>query len=71
VVQSLNVIECPQLRAIFLLLRKELKDSDIPHRTTIRTRLTEVWNEHLSVLEDDMNVSQLISYRDSVNAERI
>lgn len=30
------MIESPQLRAIFLMLREELKDDDIPHRTTIR-----------------------------------
>ncbi|TFK40125.1 hypothetical protein BDQ12DRAFT_721593 [Crucibulum laeve] len=34
--QSLNVIENEHLRVIFLMLRKELKDSDIPHRTHLR-----------------------------------
>ncbi|KAJ7853951.1 hypothetical protein B0H14DRAFT_3136693 [Mycena olivaceomarginata] len=29
--QSINVVENEQLRAIFLMLRAELKDSDIPH----------------------------------------
>ncbi|KAF8815028.1 hypothetical protein BYT27DRAFT_7080879, partial [Phlegmacium glaucopus] len=32
---SLNIIESPQLKKIFLLLRQELKESDIPGRTTI------------------------------------
>ncbi|KAJ7185958.1 hypothetical protein C8R46DRAFT_881956, partial [Mycena filopes] len=52
--QAINVVENEQLRAIFLLLREELKDSDIPHRTTIRKRILEVWNEHLDRLEKEM-----------------
>ncbi|KAJ7836917.1 hypothetical protein B0H14DRAFT_3141636 [Mycena olivaceomarginata] len=45
--QSINVVENEQLRAIFLMLRAELKDSDIPHRTKIRKRVIEIWDEHL------------------------
>ncbi|KIM34692.1 hypothetical protein M413DRAFT_75729, partial [Hebeloma cylindrosporum] len=52
--QSINVIESPKLRAIFLMLREDLKDSDIPHRTTIRKRIMEVWDEHLDTLQDQM-----------------
>ncbi|KAJ7148503.1 hypothetical protein C8R43DRAFT_889005 [Mycena crocata] len=52
--QSLNVVENEQLRAIFLLLRAELHDSDIPHRTKIRSRIIEVWKEHLKNLEREM-----------------
>ncbi|THV04128.1 hypothetical protein K435DRAFT_851123 [Dendrothele bispora CBS 962.96] len=33
--QSINGIESPRLRKIFLMLREELKDEDIPHRTHI------------------------------------
>jgi hypothetical protein len=55
--QSLNVIECPQLRAIFLMLREELQDSDIPSRTTIRKRVDEVLEQHLAQLKRDMAVS--------------
>ncbi|KZT24738.1 hypothetical protein NEOLEDRAFT_1066902, partial [Neolentinus lepideus HHB14362 ss-1] len=29
--QAINVIECPELCTIFLLLCEELKDEDIPH----------------------------------------
>ncbi|KAJ6540365.1 hypothetical protein B0H19DRAFT_959772, partial [Mycena capillaripes] len=52
--QSINVIENEQLRNIFLLLRSELRDSDIPHRTKIRKRIIEVWDEHLAHLESEM-----------------
>jgi hypothetical protein len=50
------VIECPELRAIFLMLREGLRDSDIPHRTTIRNRVLEMWTEHLKTLELEMKV---------------
>ncbi|KAJ7155918.1 hypothetical protein C8R43DRAFT_884280, partial [Mycena crocata] len=52
--QSINVIENEQLRAIFLMLRAELKDSDIPHRTTIRNRILQIWDEYLDRLEADI-----------------
>ncbi|KAJ7763564.1 hypothetical protein DFH07DRAFT_738672, partial [Mycena maculata] len=54
--QSINVIENKQLRAIFLMLRAELRDQDIPHRTTIRKRIIEVWDEHLDTLERELGV---------------
>lgn len=55
--QSINVIESPKLRAIFLMLRGDLKDSNIPHRTTIRNRIMEIWDEHLDMLQDQMKVN--------------
>lgn len=54
------MIESPELRKVFLLLRKELRDSDIPHHTTIRTRVDEVLQEHLASLEKEMAVRELI-----------
>ncbi|KAF7372427.1 HAT family dimerization domain-containing protein [Mycena venus] len=51
---SINVVENEQLRAIFLMLRAELKDSDIPHRTKIRKRIIEIWDEHLNTLQCEM-----------------
>ena len=41
------------------MLQKELKDADIPHRTTIRKQVKEVLSEHLDRLEHQMAVSQL------------
>ena len=38
------------------MLRKDLKDSDIPHRTSIRRHIEEVWDEHLKGLEDEIKV---------------
>jgi hypothetical protein len=54
--QSLNVIECPELRAIFLILREELEDADIPHRATIRRRILQLWNEQLEMVAKEMQV---------------
>jgi uncharacterized Rmd1/YagE family protein len=54
--QSINVVESPRLRAIFLMLREELKDSDIPHRTNLRERILDVWNDHLDKLQEEMAV---------------
>jgi hypothetical protein len=54
--KSINVIESPQLREIFLMLRKELRESDIPGRTTIRKRINEVLDEYFEKLQGEMEV---------------
>ena len=38
------------------MLREDLKDSEVPHRTTIRKRIMEVWDEQLDTLQDQMKV---------------
>lgn len=44
-----------------MLLRKELKESDIPSRTTIRNRIEETFQKHLEDLGAEMKVhSQLL-----------
>jgi len=55
-IQSLNVIENPQLCKIFLMLWEELCDSDIPHCLTIHAWIIEVWDEHLDDLQKEMKV---------------
>ena len=55
--KSLNVIKSEELCHIFLMLHKELKDTDIPHRTTLQSRIDEVIGEHLETLEKEMKVS--------------
>jgi hypothetical protein len=55
--QSINIVESPRLKKIFLLLRKELKESDIPGRSTMRTRIEQVYEEHMKQLEEEMAVS--------------
>lgn len=59
--QAINVIENPRLRAIFLMLREDLKDEDIPHRTTIRARILQVWGDHLDTISEELVVRFNIS----------
>lgn len=56
------MIENEQLRAIFLLLRQELKVSDIPSRTTIEERIKESMQDHLEELKQDMQESTLATF---------
>jgi len=46
------------------MLRKELKDTDIPHRTTIRKRVQERLEELLDTLRQDMKVSAVLTHVD-------
>lgn len=55
--QSINVVEKKELRAIFLLLRDSLEDSDIPHRTKIRKEVIEAWKQAVEKLRKEMSVS--------------
>ncbi|KAG2039798.1 hypothetical protein BDR03DRAFT_1008793 [Suillus americanus] len=42
---SFNLIESPHLQALIKMLHEELSDFDIPHRTTLQNRLSEVFTE--------------------------
>jgi hypothetical protein len=48
------------LRKVFLLLRKELKESDIPSHTTIRNRIKDTYEKHLEELSAEMQVNSLL-----------
>ena len=54
--KSLNVVECQEFRVLLLLLRSELKESMIPHRTKIRELVIRIWKEHFQVLKQDLSV---------------
>ena len=54
--QSLNIIESSHLHKIFLMLWKELKESDIPGRTTIRNRIEKIYIQHLEELAEELKV---------------
>jgi hypothetical protein len=56
VTQSINVVESPHLRGIFMMLREELRNSDIPGRSTMRARIRELLDGHLEQLEQEMKV---------------
>jgi hypothetical protein len=44
------------------MLREELRESDIPGRTTIHKRIEETLQEHLDQLSRDMQVSAAATY---------
>lgn len=44
------------------MLRAELKDSDIPHRSKMRSRIMEVWDDHLNTLQREMAVCTFSSH---------
>ena len=58
--QSLNVIDNRKLRDIFLMLRQDLKDSDIPSRTTITTRIKEKLSSHFQHLQEEISVCTVL-----------
>ena len=39
-----------------MMLHEELKDEDIPHWTTVRNRILEIWDKHLDQLANEMQV---------------
>jgi hypothetical protein len=41
------------------MLREGLRNEDIPHRTTVRNRILQVWDEHLDTLSGEMKVCLL------------
>jgi hypothetical protein len=38
------------------MLREDLKNSDIPHRTALTERIMKMLNVHLAALQEDMKV---------------
>lgn len=52
----MNILENKHFRSLLLLLRDSLEDSDIPHRTFLRTRILSNWEQHLIGLQNEMNV---------------
>ena len=55
--QSLRVVDCPEFRDICWILRPNLEH--IPHRDSIRERVTVEWGEAFKGLCDELAVGQL------------
>lgn len=49
-------MDCPEFRLLLFLLRSDLKESAIPHRTKLRELVIESWREEFQVLKDDLAV---------------
>lgn len=52
----MSAVENSFLRAIFLMLRPSLKDSDLPGRTTVTTRIETRMQEQWKLLKDELKV---------------
>jgi len=52
--KSLNVVECPEFRRLLLLLRSDLMDTQIPHRTKLHELLLQAWAQHFKNLRCDL-----------------
>ncbi|KAF8225786.1 hypothetical protein L208DRAFT_1304945, partial [Tricholoma matsutake] len=60
--QSINIVESPRWRKIFLLLCKELQESDIPGCSTMCTHIEQAYEEHMNQLEQEMAVNELFQF---------
>ena len=60
--QAISVVESPRLRKIFLLLRGELKESDIPSCSTMRNHIEEAYEEHMKQLEEEIVVTTVLYF---------
>jgi hypothetical protein len=54
--QSINVVECPEFRDLLLLLREDLHDRQIPHRTKIREAIITAWKSWFISLKSELAV---------------
>ncbi|KAG1782525.1 hypothetical protein EV702DRAFT_1192199 [Suillus placidus] len=52
--QAMNLMECPEFWQLLQLLRKDLRKSDIPHRTKLCELIIETWYEYFEVLKQDL-----------------
>ena len=53
------MIEVPEFRKLLLLLREDLKNTDIPHRTKVREQIIRAWKLYFRELKDDLAVGTL------------
>ncbi|KAF4617427.1 hypothetical protein D9613_006423 [Agrocybe pediades] len=56
--QSLNVVECPELRDLLLYLNFDLTDRDIPHRTKLTQLIFESYHREWKKLVSDLQNSE-------------
>jgi hypothetical protein len=53
-------VDAKEFRSLLLLLRGDLEEKDIPHRTTITKRILELHQEQSEHLSSEMLVSSLL-----------
>ncbi|KIK13495.1 hypothetical protein PISMIDRAFT_118780 [Pisolithus microcarpus 441] len=52
--QSLCIVKCEEFWHLLLLLKNDLKDSDIPHHTKIKSNILQAWKDYFTVLKTDL-----------------
>lgn len=57
--QALSVVEGKEFRQLLLLLRDDLNDKDIPHRSKMKTEVVQAWQDHFVVLKQDLAICVL------------
>lgn len=57
--QSVNVVECPEFRALLSLLRPDL---GVPHRSKMRELILQAWRCYFQGLKRDLAVSSVNQY---------
>jgi len=67
VFQSINVVECPEFRKLLLVLREDMNDADIPHRTKVRELIIKTWAIWFDKLKAELAVCIFISRKHSLN----
>jgi hypothetical protein len=58
-------VECPEFRWLLLLLRPDLKEANIPHRSKLRELIIEAWKREFEGLKRELAVSILSARPDS------
>ncbi|KAJ7703836.1 hypothetical protein B0H14DRAFT_3903685 [Mycena olivaceomarginata] len=65
--QSLDVVDCPELRDLLLFIGAQLEDDDIPHRTKMAELITERFKvEYQKMIHKIQNAISRISYTDDI-----
>lgn len=55
--QAINVVECPAFRRLLLVLRQDLQDSDIPHRTKVHDLIVTAWEKCFDMIKLELKAS--------------
>ena len=58
--KSINVMECPEFCSLLLLMRSDLSEKDIPHRTKLRESIIKMWEAWFQTLKTDLSVCLII-----------
>ena len=56
----MNVVENPEFRKLILLLREDIEDKDIPHRTKLRQLILDQFRTYFASLKEELAVRILL-----------